>query len=114
MFKSCQRESNLQGETKFSKRIRVDLDKIPNSYWIRIESVSLRGVPDLLGVIAGRFVGLEFKVSKKASLKRGHQVLQKYTIEKIKESGGYATMLFPENEKKVLSELMEISRNGQI
>lgn len=63
------------------------------------------GIPDLLCCVNGKFVAIEVKASKgKAS------ELQIYNINKIKESGGVAIILYPkdfEEFKEMILKLKE-------
>lgn len=70
-----------------------------------IQQASIRGTPDLLVSINGRFVALELKRSQTASVTE----LQLYNIAKINESGGYATLVYPENLDVIMKELEEIA-----
>jgi hypothetical protein len=70
-----------------------------------IQQASIRGTPDLLVSINGRFVGLELKRSATAPVTE----LQLYNIAKINESGGYATLVYPENLDVIMKELEDIS-----
>lgn len=102
-------------ESAFAKRVWKELDKIPNSFFTTIQQKTIRGLPDVIGCINGRFVALELKRSKaEANKKSGRIMLQKYVIGKIIESGGSGFFVNPDNLELVLAELMEISRNGQI
>jgi hypothetical protein len=82
------------------------LKKFKGIYFFKKEAASLRGYPDIIGCLNGLFFGLEVKKSKsEAVLQTGRSQLQKYQLESINNAGGYATMIYPENEKEVLAEL---------
>lgn len=105
----------LPRESAFAKRVWKELDKIPNSYFSTIQQKAIRGLPDVIGCINGRFVALELKRSKaEASKKSGRIVLQKYIMEKITGSGGTGYFVEPLTLDIVIAKLMEISRNDQI
>lgn len=70
-----------------------------------IQQASIRGTPDLLISVSGVFVGLELKRSSTAPVTE----LQLYNIAKINESGGYATLVYPENLDVIMKELEAIS-----
>jgi hypothetical protein len=70
-----------------------------------IQQTSIRGTPDLLLCVNGRFVGLELKRSQTAPATE----LQLYNIGKINESGGYATLVYPENLDVVMKQLEDIA-----
>jgi hypothetical protein len=93
----------MKPETKFKMRIRCKLDAIENSYWTKVQQVTLRGTPDFLGCINGAFVALELKVGDNKA-----DPLQSYYIGKIKQAGGVALILTPENEESVFKILEEL------
>lgn len=93
-------------ETRFTQKVRALLDeRLPGAYFVKIQQVALRGVPDLLGVVAGRFVALEIKVGTNKP-----SALQSFVIEKIQKAGGYAVVLTPENLEEVMEELKWIHK----
>lgn len=57
--------------------------------------VQRQGIPDLLVCCNGYFVGVELKAEKGRPSE-----LQKYNIEKIRESGGIAIILYPDKFEK--------------
>lgn len=65
--------------------------------------VSLRGVPDFIGVVKGRFVALELKTSDGTVDK-----LQAWTLKKLERCGAYAKVVTPENYLQILKELGEL------
>jgi len=56
-------------------------------YWFKVHGHpgQTRGLPDIIGVYQGRFVGLEVKVSHR---KNRVTELQRYTLEQIRKAGG--------------------------
>lgn len=82
-----------KGETKFRQRVDKFLKTIPDSWFESIQQKSINGSPDKIGVIAGLFVALELKASKKA----GVTELQKYKLQKIVDAGGIGLVVYPEN-----------------
>lgn len=96
-------------ESAYCRKLRAKLEAIPRSYWIRIEQKSIRGTPDLIGVINGIFIALEVKRNEKESRKGGRQVLQNYVLTKLQDAGAYGCMVYPENEEKVLRALNSIA-----
>lgn len=80
---------------------------MPKTYWLSIQQVSLRGCPDVVGVVNGIFVALEFKKYEKGINEKRAQ-LQAYNIRKIIEAGGKAYFIYPENEEKILKEIMAL------
>ena len=62
------------------------------------------GVPDILACVNGRFVGIEVKATN------GHPSdLQLWNRDKIREAGGFAIIIYPEQfeDFKVLIDLLE-------
>jgi len=87
-------------ERKFRNKITPLLKKIPCSWWESIQQVAIRGTPDIIGCVQGRFVALELK----SSAGRPSQ-LQELKLKKIIDSGGYARVVYPDNFNEVHKEL---------
>lgn len=96
----------MQPEAKFARALDEKLKKIPNSQWFTIQQRSLVGHPDRFGVIAGSFVALELKRSRSAEKAK----IQAYYLSRINDCGGYAQFCYPENEGRILDDLLGISR----
>lgn len=94
----------IKPETKFKLRIRTKLNAIPNSFWTKVQQVTLRGTPDFVGCINGTFVALELKVGDNKA-----DPLQAYYLKQIKGAGGIALVLTPENEFDVFHILGELT-----
>ena len=90
----------MQPETRFKIRIRKHLDEIPKSWWFKVQLRALRGIPDIIGCVRGRFVALELKVEGNKA-----DPLQGWVIKKIAAAGGYARVVYPHNMAEVLAEL---------
>lgn len=91
-------------ENKFKARVMRKLKEIEGGFFFTKEALSLRGYPDILGCYRGRFIALEVKRSKADSTRgTGRTPLQKYILDKITDSGGYATFIYPENEDEVFA-----------
>jgi hypothetical protein len=90
-----------QPETVFKERVQRQLKELfPDAWFFKSSERSLRGIPDIIGVIRGRFVALELKV--------GHNkpdALQTYVLNRIKKAGGYAKAVWPRNLEETLKEL---------
>ena len=82
-----------------SKRLEKDfVDKVliptlkesfPTSWWLKVPTVSIRGIPDVIGCVNGIFVALEGKrAGAKADPSR--EKLQAYVCEQIRKAGGVA------------------------
>lgn len=93
----------MQNETAFKLRIRPKITAIPNSIFFKIQQRAVRGVPDLIGCINGKFVALELKVDKHRA-----DPLQAHYLKKIAESGGISFLVTPENFEEVYQQLRQL------
>lgn len=91
----------MQPETKFKLKLRPKIESLPKSNWVKIQQVSIRGVPDFLGCVNGKFVALELKKDSRAPISR----LQLHFIKRVNKNGGFARVIYPENMNEVLEEL---------
>jgi len=96
-------------EKNFKKKVISVLKDIDNLYYFVKEAAAIRGIPDLIICYKGRFIAWELKRSEKVALtwRDGHE-LQKYNIKKICDSGGIARVVYPENFKESLEELLNL------
>jgi hypothetical protein len=96
-------------EKNFKKKVISVLKDIDNLYYFVKEAAAIRGIPDLIICYKGRFIAWELKRSEKVALiwRDGHE-LQKYNIKKICDSGGIARVVYPENFKDSLEELLNL------
>lgn len=95
----------MQSETSFKIRIRPQLNAIPNSWWTKTQQRSLRGTPDFLGCVNGKFVALELK----RSAKEKPDPLQAYNLQKILAANGLAFVVFPENWDEIFNTLTALA-----
>lgn len=93
-------------ETVFKNRIRPKLNALPNSWWVKIQQVVIRGTPDFLGCVNGTMVALELKKDDVSKI----STLQSHNLSKIKKSGGISFIVTPSNWDKVYSELLSLSK----
>lgn len=84
-----------------SKLIKKLGARFPGCTVMKNDANYRQGFPDLSVHYNGNTAFLECKKSAAAS----HQPNQDYWVEKLKDDGFYATFIFPENEKEVLSDL---------
>lgn len=91
----------MKPETKFRNKILPLLRKIPESWWESIQQVSIRGTPDVIGVIKGRFIALELKADNGQPSK-----MQANKLKLIEEAGGYAKLVYPDNFYIIYKELV--------
>ena len=97
-----------QPETRFSEKVRDDLTPLAaaNVLWFaKIQQVGIRGTPDYLLCVRGRFVALELKREK--GLKA--DPLQTYNCGKINSCGGISFVANPENWGEILEKIKTIS-----
>jgi len=94
----------MQTETKFKIKIRKELNAIPNSWWVKTQMLSVRGIPDFLGCVTGRFVALELKMDEAEAL-QSRAILQNYILAKIHGAGGYARFVTPDSSDHVIEYL---------
>ena len=96
--------ASVQLESDFKKKVLVALKALPGCWFVKTQQVSIRGTPDILACVRGRFVALELKRSAEAKI----DVLQTYNIEGIRKAGGYGAVVSPENWLDVLGQLRAI------
>ena len=91
-----------QPETLFIEgRVKPALDIIP-CYYFKKEAASIRGLPDIIGVTkGGRFFAFEVKKGE-SELGCKRTALQAYILKKIRNMGGFAEFLYPENFQQTI------------
>ncbi len=95
-------------EATFKRSLMKKLRSIPRSWFFSKEALAIRGIPDIIGIVDGTFVALEVKRSEgEASKVIGTIALQRFTINKVTELGGFASFVYPENVEYVLDSIME-------
>ena len=92
-------------ETIFKRKIRPHLERLPHSWWEKIQQVGIRGTPDFLGCVNGWFVGIELKAGPSARLAH----LQEYKLKQIRKAGGFGLVAYPENWQSILEFLQTIA-----
>ncbi len=95
-----------QAETVFKEKIIPQLQRLPNTWFAKIQQRTLRGTPDILMCINGMFVALELK----KSANEDPDLLQDHNIERINQAGGLGFKVFPENWDKVFLTLVALSK----
>lgn len=90
----------MQPETRFKTKVVALLKQVDTLWLVKVQQVTIRGTPDILMCVRGKFVAWELKVgSNKAS------DLQQYTLDAITKAGGIARVVTPENLKESLEEI---------
>lgn len=85
------------------------LKNLPSSMFFSKEAGSIRGIPDILGSVGGIFVALEVKRSLEEAKKyHPRSALQKKFIADTIKTGGYASLIYPENETEILEEICNL------
>ena len=84
-------------EQNAQKKILSYLNSLDNCWCCKVISANKNGVPDIVGVLEGRFFGLEVKLP-------GNQAtpLQLYQIEHIQRAGGIAGVVYSVDDVKEL------------
>jgi len=79
----------MTSERALVKRIGRELDKIDRCWWMKVHGGGFQrsGVPDIIGVIDGRFFAIEAKTVDGVLSK-----LQEVTLEDIRRCGGLTTV----------------------
>lgn len=86
-----------KSETKFKEKIKPLLEKLPNTWVEKIQQVSIRGTPDFILCVNGKFIALELKKDKYEKA----DPLQEYKLNKIIDSGGIGIVVCPENWEEI-------------
>lgn len=93
-------------EKNFEKKIRNYIESIGGwSVKFFANGMTQRGIPDLLCCINGKFVAIEVKADNGRP-----SPLQRWTLNKIVESGGYSILAFPKDWEFIRDKLDEINR----
>lgn len=95
-----------QKETAFKEKIKPLIEKLPNTWVVKIQQRTLRGTPDLLICVNGLFVALELKKSDKEA----SDFLQDHNLDLINKAGGLGIKVYPENWDKVFLSLIALSK----
>lgn len=81
-------------EKEFENKVKKYLDKLPKCWYIKIWGGGFMkaGIPDILGVINGKFIALELKGPNGVPSE-----LQKRNIRIINQCGGWGVILYPKD-----------------
>ena len=83
------------------KVIKTIKEQLPGCIVLKTDPTYIQGLPDLLILYRYKWAALEVK----ASLKARRRPNQKYYIDFVNSSGGFARMICPENKEEVFHEL---------
>ena len=89
-------------------KLRPFLDSLPECEYFIIEAVSIRALPDIIGVWRGLPFYLEVKRSED-ELGCPRTKLQEYTLKKFEKAGAFASFIYPENVQEILQELIDMA-----
>ena len=92
-------------ETLFRERIRPKLDGIPGTWWESIQQKAILGSPDIIGCVAGYFVGLELKADEFSKVSK----LQELKLRQIAAAGGLGIVVHPGNWSAVYDMLCHLA-----
>lgn len=101
-------KSLKKAETKFKERVQADLGKLRNCWFVKIQQVSIRGIPDFLLCINGTFIAIELKRSEDAT----RNALQDWTLQCIAHAGGLGFVVFPENWEETYALFEDMDEEG--
>ena len=88
-------------ESKFQAELISELKQMfPECFVLKNDAGYIQGIPDLTILYGEKWATLECKKSAKANI----QPNQKYYVALL-NSKGFSAFIFPENKKKVLSDL---------
>lgn len=97
-------------ETVFKEKVQKDLKKLPNTWFEKIQQVCIRGTPDLLCCISGKFVAIELK----ASSSEFPDALQDHKLQSIANADGMALVVNPDNWVETYMVLETLARTGRV
>ena len=90
-----------QPETLFKERALKDLQRFNNAWFLKVQMLVARGIPDILACINGHFVAIELKRNKASKPTK----LQSYVLQKIRKAGGLSYVAYPENWDGILEDI---------
>ncbi len=92
-----------QPETLFGEQVDRDLKLLEDTWFFNVQMRAMIGIPDRIGLRNGSFFALELKM-------KGGRVsgLQRYVLEKIKDAGGFAVVVYPHTWAGTLLKLKEL------
>jgi len=90
-------------ENDFQKRVLKKLRLIKCSWWVRVAVRFILGLPDIIGLVNGRFIAIELKTKSKLRKNQAH------TLKLIEKAGGLVFVMTPENEREILTRIARLS-----
>ena len=97
----------MAAEKTFENKIKAWL-KANNCYFVKFfaNRMTKTGVPDILASVNGYFVGIEVKAQNGRP-----SDLQYYNVRKIRESGGFAWIVYPSGFDELKKILIDLKRD---
>lgn len=95
-------------EKQFENKIRGFLETLPKQWHLKYWGggrFATAGIPDIIGCINGRFIGIEVKATKGKP-----SPLQIRNVDLINKAGGYATIVYPNQFEELQEDLLKISK----
>lgn len=97
-----------KAETKLKESVLSALHSLPNAWVTKIQQVSIRGTPDIIGCINGYFIAIELKTDSGEL-----DPLQEFVLNQIAESGGVGLVVTPKNWRATFTKLRAISEGRE-
>ena len=96
-------------EKLFENKIKAFLDTLPKQWHFKHHATRYgkAGIPDIIGCINGRFIGIEVKAENGKP-----SPLQIRNVKLINEAGGYAVIVKPSDFDQLKEDLHKISNGG--
>ena len=91
-------------ESKFREKVRAFLLTLDRSWFTSIQQVAIRGTPDFIACINGRFVALELKKKGGGRL----APLQTHNLNEIHKTSGIALVVTPESFEECINLLLRL------
>lgn len=92
-------------ETLFKEKVQDFIKTLPNTWCLKTQERTIRGIPDLLLCIKGQFVAIELK----KSVEDEPDPLQEFNLTKITKAGGASLTAYPENWPQVMGVLIKLA-----
>lgn len=94
-------------EKTFENKVKKFLDS-QGAWYVKFfaNSFTKSGIPDILACVNGHFVGVEVKAQNGKPSE-----LQLYNVEKIREAGGFAIVLYPSGFEKFKQFIVGLRHN---
>ena len=99
-------EESVKEKDFENKQVKPFLKSLKKCWFFKVHGGSVfqsAGIPDIVGVINGRFIGLELKAEKGKTSQ-----LQLRTIRLINAAGGYGKIVYPAEWEVIKEELRRL------